>query len=179
MASQQVGSDGILMVRYKIAPGNTYDFKAWKFTADEHIGTFKGYISTTVLYPAENSDCHYIILRFDSKENAETWMHSDARKEMMKDSHATWMSGKQEVIHDWDIFWYSTFQGTKKWKQWTVTFIAVYPLTIVMPLLVKKISTAMPLFFFEGILRALLISGFMTFLIMPFVMKLFKKWLHQ
>jgi antibiotic biosynthesis monooxygenase (ABM) superfamily enzyme len=179
MNKQQLGRDGIIMVRYKIISHSIDDFTVWKFGIDEHALNFKGYISTTVLYPAKNSDYHYVILRFDSKKNAKAWMYSDARTQMMKDSHATWMSDRQEVIHDWDIFWYRTFEGTKKWKQWAVTFMAVYPLTILVPMLVNEIVAVVTLSFFESVLRALLISGFMIFFIMPFMAKLFNKWLHR
>ena len=179
MAKNNIDSDGILMVRYKVHSQSEIAFEAWKADMDALVKTFEGFISTTVLYPVKNSEHYYIIIRFDSKANAETWMRSDERRDMLSKSDAATMSEKQEVVHDWDIFWYSTFEGTKKWKQWAVTFMAVYPLTVIMPLIVHEISTAVPLFFFEGIIRALFISGFMTFLIMPFMMRQFKKWLHQ
>lgn len=171
--------DGIMVVRYAIAFDKYDDFEAWKKNADSVLKAFDGFINITVLYPVKNSDFHYVIIRFDNASHATNWKKSDARKDIMADAHVSWMVDKQEIVHDWDLFWHDAFRKSKKWKQWVVTFLAVYPLTIVMPLMVHRINNFVPLFFFAGILRALLISGFMTFLIMPLMMKLFRKWLHK
>lgn len=178
MNKHQIDGDGLLMVRFKVEVNNTNDFEIWMLKAKDLVKTFKGFINVTVLNRLKSTD-YYVIVRFDCQENASAWLNSDERRDILNDSYATWLSEKQEVIHDWNIFWYRIFQGTKKWKQWTVTFIAVYPLTIVIPTLVKIIATFIPLFFFAGIISALLISGFMIYLVMPFVLNLFKKWLHK
>ncbi len=175
---QQIDGDGVLLVRYKVAPDSVKDFQIWKAKTDEVMKTFKGFIAITLLNPEKDSDYYYVIIRFNSSENARVWLNSDARKNLLKDPHATWLSDKQEVIQDWDKFWYNTFSEVKKWKQWVVTFIAVYPLTIVVPRFVKTISAVISLSFFEGIINALLISGLMIFLVMPLVLSFFKKWLR-
>ncbi|RZJ91471.1 MAG: hypothetical protein EOO20_04920 [Chryseobacterium sp.] len=172
-------NDGILMVRYKMKESEYSAFEHWEAKIDPVIRTFEGFVSLTVLYPAKNSDFHYIIVRFDSSLHATAWIKSKERSVFLNDPKATWMGQRQEVVHEWEIFWYSTFRKTKKWKQWAVTFSAVYPLTVLIPLMVGQIANIVPLYFFEGILRALFISGFMTFLVMPFVLKLVRNWLHR
>lgn len=179
MKKDQNDGDGLLMVRFKVEVYNTGDFEIWKSKAEKLVKTFKGFINITVLNRLKETDYYYIIIRFDCKENANAWLNSIERRNILKDSHTPWLTEKHEVIHDWNIFWYRIFDGTKKWKQWVVTFIAVYPLTIVIPNLVKTIATVIPLYFFSGIISALLISGFMIYLVMPFVLNLFKKWLHK
>lgn len=154
MSKQQQISDGILMIRYKVEHEKIADFDIWKSNIESVLETFSGFVSLSVLRPAKNSDFHYIIVRFDTREHAHTWMHSEERTSLLADSHATWMSERQEVIHEWDIFWYSAFRRTKKWKHWALTFLVVYPLTLLMPQLVNFIADITPLYFFGGIARA-------------------------
>jgi antibiotic biosynthesis monooxygenase (ABM) superfamily enzyme len=179
MINHQNDGDGLLMVRFKLKSDNVNDFEKWKSEAIAHVKEFQGFVDITVLNRLKDADYYHILLRFDSEEDVNAWMHSDIRKEIFNDSKAQWFDERQEVIHSWNMFWYRIFEGTKRWKQWAVTFIAVYPLTIVIPTMVKIIAKVIPLYFFAGIISAVMISGFMIFLILPFVNKLFKKWLHE
>lgn len=178
MSTPQNENDGLLLVRFKLKPDNFDDFEKWKSEAFDVIKSFKGFIDITMMNRLKDSDYFHVLIRFDCEENVIAWLHSDARKTIFNESEASWLSERQEAIHNWNIFWYRIFEGTKKWKQWAVTFIAVYPLTLIIPMMVKAIAKVIPLYFFAGIISALMISGFMIFLVMPFIHKLFKKWLH-
>lgn len=171
--------DGLLLVRFKLKADYTNDFEKWKSDAIERIKAFKGFIDITVLDRLKDVDYYHILIRFDCEENVKIWLHSDERRKIFDDSDVSWITERQEVIHSWNIFWYRIFEGTKKWKQWAVTFIAVYPLTLIIPMMVKTIAKVIPLYFFAGIISALMISGCMVLLVMPFIHKLFKKWLHE
>lgn len=171
--------DGLLMVRFKLNTNHTVDFEIWKAKAIECVKTFKGFIDITVLNRLKDVDYYHVIIRFDTEEDVSVWLYSEERKKIFNDANISWITEKQEVIQNWNIFWFRIFEGTKKWKQWAVTFIAVYPLTLIIPKLIKLITGFIPLYFFAGIISALMISGFMIFLVMPFIHKLFKKWLHE
>ncbi|PWA07300.1 antibiotic biosynthesis monooxygenase [Flavobacterium psychrotolerans] len=179
MNNRQNDDDGLLMVRFKLKPENANDFEKWKSEAISCVKVFKGFINITILNRLKDADYYHILIRFDCEENVKAWLQSEARRKIFHDSNVLWITERQEVVHSWNMFWYRIFEGTKKWKQWAVTFIAVYPLTIVIPTMVKIIAKVIPLYFFAGVISALMISGFMIFLVMPFIHKLFKKWLHE
>jgi antibiotic biosynthesis monooxygenase (ABM) superfamily enzyme len=179
MTTHQNDANGLLLVRFKLKPSDTTDFEKWKSEAVTLIETFKGFINITVLNSLKEADYYHILIRFDTEEHVNDWLHSDERKIIFNSLDAKWLTDRQEVIHNWNIFWFRIFEGTKKWKQWAVTFIAVYPLTLIIPIMVQLIAKVIPLYFFAGIISALMISGFMIFLVMPFIHNLFKKWLHE
>lgn len=179
MNTPQNENDGLLLVRFKLKPDHISDFEKWKLEAIEQINKVKGFIDITTMKQLKNKDYYHILIRFDCEENVIVWLHSDERKKIFNHSDISWLTDRQEVIHNWNIFWFRIFEGTKKWKQWAVTFIAVYPLTLIIPITVKAITKVIPLYFFAGIISALMISGFMLFLVMPFIHRLFKKWLHE
>jgi uncharacterized protein len=169
--------DGLVLVRFKVDELSGGEFQIWKAKAENLVKAFKGFIGLTVLDRLNDIDDYIIIVRFDNEENAGVWLHSEIRVQLIDDA-GLWLTENREVLFDWNIFWYRIFEGTKKWKQWVITFIAVYPLTIIIPFVVKILAGIIPLYFFAGVISALLISGFMIYLLMPFVSKLFKKWLH-
>lgn len=179
MNTHQHDIDGLLLVRFKLKSDHSTDFEKWKTEAIDLIKTFKGFIDITTMNQLKDEDYYHILIRFDTEENVIAWLHSDERKKIFNDSAISWLTDRQEVIHNWNIFWFRIFEGTKKWKQWAVTFIAVYPLTLIIPITVKAITKVIPLYFFAGIISALMISGCMIFLVLPFINKLFKKWLHE
>jgi len=171
--------EGVLVVRYKVDPEKQYLFEEWKFEMERTISSFEGYLNTVHIPPVGDNDFHYILLRFNNRENLQRWVKSDFRAEMHDKSNNLWMSEREETVHDWDTFWFSKMEKAKKWKQWAVTFLAVYPLTVVIPWLVRTYTQALPITFVKGIISALLISGCMTYFVMPFMLNLFRKWLHR
>lgn len=179
MSTHQNDADGLLLVRFKLKSTDTNDFEKWKSEAVTLIKTFKGFLNITVLNSLKEADYYHILIRFDTEEHVNAWLQSDERKTIFNALDSKCLTDKQEVIQNWNIFWFRIFEGTKKWKQWAVTFIAVYPLTLIIPMMVKLIAKVIPLYFFAGIISALMISGFMIFLVMPFIHNLFKKWLHE
>lgn len=172
-------NDGLLLVRFKLKLNDLTDFEKWKSEAVHRIETFKGFLNITFLNRVQETDYYHVLIRFDTEQNVNFWLHSNERKKIFNESDAKWLTDRYEVVQNWNVFWFRIFEGTKKWKQWVVTFIAVYPLTIIIPMMVKLIAKVIPLYFFAGIISALMISGFMIFLVMPFIHKLFKKWLHE
>lgn len=75
MTNQPQVSDGILMIRYKVEHEKAADFELWKSNIESVLETFSGFVSLTVLQPAKYSDFYYVIVRFDTREHAHTWMH--------------------------------------------------------------------------------------------------------
>lgn len=179
MNTHQNHSESLLLVRFKVAESSGLDFDKWKQKAVDLIKTFKGFVAISFLKQVGDYGFVHVMIRFDCEEHIKEWLHSDTRKEIFNGSESSWLTERQEVIHDETIFWYRIFEGTKKWKQWAVTFIAVYPLTLVIPWLVSGMAGIIPLYFFAGIISAVMISGFMIFLVMPFIHNLFKNWLHE
>lgn len=171
--------NGVLAIRYKVNPEKENDFEEWKCKIDSTVSTFDGYQDTVHIHPIEQDDYHHIILRFNNKENLQKWIDSDFRAHMHNDFKGIWVSEKEESIDDWETFWFSKMKQMKRWKQWAVTFLAVYPLTVIIPYFINNFNKFFPLSFFKGILSAVLISWFMTFLVMPFMLKLFRNWLHK
>ncbi|MBD0295627.1 MAG: hypothetical protein ICV84_10600, partial [Flavisolibacter sp.] len=164
---------------YKVLSENG-DFDQWKEKLDHASRQAIGFLDRTELPIISNEPYHSVILRFDNKANAENWLHSAKRKTLLREVEAM-AEERQEILHEDNTFWFSVSaeKTSTKWKQVIVSFVAVYPLTLVIPVLVqlglRELGIASVLL--SGILIGVIISACMVFFAMPLTLQLFKKWL--
>ncbi|RWY46074.1 hypothetical protein [Mucilaginibacter gilvus] len=156
------------------------EYENWRKIIDGALQAADGFLDKTELSPVADEPFISIVIRFRNKETAELWLKSDLRKDLLEQSQVITLSEKVESIHHNTNFW---FQDSSlpaiKWKQWVVTFTAVYPLTLTIPFLINTvlISLNIDYFLLRSLVIAITVSGLMVFKIMPFMLKKFKKWL--
>lgn len=168
----------VIIVRYKLSPEHG-DFDEWKEKMDEASRQAIGFLDRTELPLIPYEPYHSVILRFDNKANAENWLHSAKRKTLLQEVE-TMAEERQEMLRDGN-FWFgvSPEKTSTKWKQVVVSFVAVYPLTQVIPVLVQLVLKELGIasFLLVGILIGVIISICMVYFAMPLALKLFKTWL--
>lgn len=170
-----------IIVRYKLL-SKKKDFYLWKKKMDEVIQKYKGFLDKTELPTISNTPYHSVILRFNNQRNAERWLNSSDRKTLLRMTDEI-VEEYQEILYEDDLFWFDILskRSIKKWKQVIVSFIAVYPLTQIIPISLGTIlkNTKIQYFLWGGILNGMIISFCMVYFAMPFVLKFSKKWLNK
>jgi hypothetical protein len=71
---------------------------------------------------------------------------------------------------------------SKRWKQFLLTASAVYPLTLLIPEVLRIISNVIPALretLIRGILSATLLVASLLFVIIPLLDRVFKSWLNR
>jgi uncharacterized protein len=92
--------------------------------------------------------------------------------------------GDQVEIRSGIDFWF-TPEGVKPpklWKQFVLTASAVYPLSLIIPLFLSSLSKLVPALGNElvmAFLMAIILTGLLTFGIMPRYTRLMKRWLYD
>ncbi|RKE57094.1 hypothetical protein [Sphingobacterium detergens] len=168
-----------IVVRYKLlAPKG--EFEEWKKKMDEVSRRANGFLDRIELPMITNEPYFFVLLRFDKIANAEKWLNSLERLTLLKEVDGI-AEERQQMMHKDSDFWFaqSPKNAVVKWKQIIVSFIAVYPLTQIIPRLVHVAFTAMGIksALFSGLLAGMLISACMVYFAMPIVLRLFRKWL--
>jgi hypothetical protein len=124
------------------------------------------------------------LLRFDTRDNLNAWLASDARQALLTRVSALLTKSDVHEIRTGMDFWF-TPEGTtppKPWKQFLLVLSAIYPLTLIIPaLLTPLFRVAPPLThpLIRGLLIAAAIVFLMTFVVMPRYTRLVKRWLHE
>ena len=172
-----------IIVRYKLKYKDSQSLEEWRERIAKENSQAKGFLDKTELPSIGMENFHTVVLRFDSKVNAEDWLNSDIRKELLQHSEFIQFFEKEETVYDNNAFWFAktTKNHAVKWKQWLIVFFAVYPLTIIYPftlnLILEKLGVEVG--FFKGTMIALLISFTMVYKVMPFLLNTFNNWIKR
>jgi antibiotic biosynthesis monooxygenase (ABM) superfamily enzyme len=145
----------------------------------------RGHLDWHVIRPITGLTSTYtVVIRFDSVANLGEWMHSPERKAMINKVLVHLVHGDDYHIRNGlDFLFMPDGKGTKppvRWKQFLVTWSAIYPLVLFVPLVVKPGLLAMkaPA---NHYLETFCITGavvfLMVFLVMPCYTKLIRRWL--
>ncbi len=168
-----------IIVRFKLLSEHG-DFDEWKEKIDQASRQAIGFLDRTELPSLPNEPYHSVILRFDNKVNAQNWLHSAKRKTLLQAVEAM-AEERQEILHEDNTFWFGVpaEKTSTKWKQVIVSFVAVYPLTQVVPVFVQFVLRELGIasVLLAGILIGGIISACMVYFAMPLALKLFKEWL--
>lgn len=167
-----------IIIRYKL-PSESVKFEEWKEQIDKASQQAVGYLDRTDLPQIAQDPFYSVILRFNNKDNAENWLHSDRRKSLLRKVE-TIAEERIEMLHQDDTFWFSTSPNktSVKWKQVFVSFVAVYPLTQLIPVLVRFVFQELGIssIILYGIINGIIISACMVYFAMPLALKAFKRW---
>jgi len=161
------------------------DYERWLLDAIAAHQRFAGYLGTDIIRPVESGSRYVIILRFVDKETAHAWLLSPVRQALLKVAEP-WLAGDDRfhVHHDAE-FWFTPPSGRrqpKRWKQWMLSALAVFPLTVLLPPPIRTaaawIAPGLPGLAVAAV-TALVISGLMVYLLMPFLIRMAGRWLMK
>ncbi|KUJ59936.1 antibiotic biosynthesis monooxygenase [Flavobacteriaceae bacterium CRH] len=177
-----------VVITHHILNGKQQQYEKW---LDEIIPITKhsnGFIDLQIVRPIPHLTFVYtVIIRFDTIENLKTWMESEDRKTLIKKANPFFRKNDNYQIKSGLDFLFNSEneKGNKvpvRWKQYLVTWSAIYPLSLLIPLL------ALPFFrflqipanhYFDALMNSGLIVFLMVFAIMPNYTKLIRKWLYK
>lgn len=170
------------IICHTVRPGREQGYEEWLHGITTAAQKFKGHLGVNVIRPWDHVHPEYVaIVKFDQYSNLKTWMESDIRQE--------WIARLQPLIEKPEVI--QTLTGLETWfmlpnklqvpppryKMVLVTWLGVF-LTLPIPnrLLTPLLSE------FPTLLQQLISTGFsvalLTYLIMPHLTKLFRKWLY-
>ena len=183
-----MGAQGAsVVISHHIKDRKQNDYEAWLEEIGPVCRNAKGNIDWQIIRPIENLTFVYtVILRFDSIENLKTWMQSDIRKKLIEKAKPMLADDDKFYINSGLDFLFPAEQESKKtpvrWKQYLVTWSAIFPLSILVPLALLPLFSLLRLPE-SRIAHAFFISGtivfIMVYVLMPRYTKLIKNWLFK
>lgn len=146
-----------------------------------------GHMNTTIITPVVGVTEQYtIIIRFDTRQNLLAWMESDARKALIQKARPLLVDDDKFVVSSGLDFWF-TPEGVKaklprRWKQFLITWSAIYPLVIFVPMGFAPLFHQTPIGDMQ-LLKTLIVSGaivaLMVYVVMPNYTRLVQRWLYS
>lgn len=176
-----------VVINHHILDGKQNQYEDWLNEIGPVCRSFIGNIDWQIIRPIPNLTFNYtVIIRFDTIENLDAWMKSDQRKKLIEKAKPLFAKDDKFFIKSGLDFLFLNENEEQKipvrWKQYLVTWSAIYPLSIIIPLLVLPIlkrlhfpeSKFINSFFISGVIVLI-----MVYFLMPNYTRLIKKWLYK
>ena len=174
----------VTMVISRVAKrGAESDLERWIEGVSQVVGRFEGNRGIQVIRPRDPAEPEYVLLvSFAHWRNLRAWIASREREQWLAKAEPFTESTSAQVLTGMET-WFTlpgrhVSRQAPRWKQAVVTFLAIYPLVILLNLALEPALSAAPL-----PLRTLAMSGLlvplMTWVVMPNMTRLFWTWLYR
>ena len=166
----------------RVKPGREADFEAWAHGIVAASRQFPGHLSASVLDDPGSREYH-VLFSFTDRKSLQAWLDSDERRR--------WLARVGELIEaDQGLqqltgleTWFKlpgsnvpTMKPPPRWKMWLISMVAVYPLVLAFQVLVVPRMAGLPLPL-RALMFPLVLLTLMTFVVMPVVTRLLRRWL--
>jgi antibiotic biosynthesis monooxygenase (ABM) superfamily enzyme len=175
------------VVTHRIQDGKQTPYEDWLNEIGPICRGFAGHLDLQIIRPISGLTATYtVIIRFDTREHLENWITSQERKRLIEKARPLLVKGDDFFIRSGLDFWF-TPEGAKakvpvRWKQFLVTWSAIYPLVLVIPLVIATVlrNLGVPYDrFLDTLFDTVTIVFLMVYLVMPRYTKLIQRWLFD
>ena len=176
-----------VVITHRVREGQLAQYDEWLNEIGPLCRASAGQIDWQLIRPIAGLTATYtIILRFDTQEHLESWMHSQERKRLIEKVRPILAQDDDFFIRSGLDFWF-TPEGAKasvpvRWKQFLVTWSAIFPLVLLMPLVIVPILRHLGLprnLYLDTLCVTGAIVSLMVYVIMPNYTRLIKRWLFS
>jgi antibiotic biosynthesis monooxygenase (ABM) superfamily enzyme len=176
-----------VVITHNVLDGKQQQYENWLNEISPISKKSAGFLDWQIIRPIPNLTYTFtVILRFDTIENLKIWMESKERKKLIEKALPFFVKeDKYYIKSGLDFLFLPENESSKipaRWKQYFVTWSAIYPLSTFIPLLLVPLlrnigfpqNRYVDSFFVSGI-----IVFIMVYLLMPPYTRLIKKWLYK
>ncbi|MDB6058241.1 MAG: antibiotic biosynthesis monooxygenase [Verrucomicrobiales bacterium] len=174
------------VITANVREGYVQDYENWLNEIQPICRSYPGFLDSQVIRPiAGLTRTFTFVIRFDTIANLRNWLESKDRKRLIEKARLLMSHDDNYKIQSGLEFWFTPPTNDVKvparWKQCLLTWSAIYPLVLLVPLAVNPV---MRLVGVSGtgkvsiLAGTIVICGLMTYVVMPHYTKLMKRWLY-
>lgn len=174
-----------VVITHKVREGRHGDYEDWLKEIIPVCQAWPGFLDRHIVRPIPGlTETYTVIIRFDTQAHLRGWLESSDRARLIEKVRPLFVTGDDFFVSSGLDFWF-TPGGAKakvpvRWKQYLVTWSAIYPLVLVVPPVVGRTMGYLgaPT---GHVLTTLFATGAVVFLmvyvVMPRYTKLIQRWL--
>lgn len=170
-----------VVVTWRVRKGCEREFEAWRREISAAALEFPGHLGVNVILPAGADGEYVVIFRFDSYEHLRAWQESDIRRDLLKKAEPFRESEPSYRLESGLEYWFAPSSpppSPPRWKMALVTVVGVYPLSVLLPWLLKPLGGKLP----PPIMAlpvAIGIVVLLTWAVMPLLVRILRPWLQH
>lgn len=182
-ATDSLGS--AVVITHRVLEGRQSDYEQWLNEIAPLCKASAGNLDWHIIRPIPGLTATYtVLIRFDTTAHLRDWMESPIRARLIQQVQPILAGPDDFFVSSGLDFWF-TPAGAKariptRWKQYLVTWSAIYPLVLGVPLAVAPLLRALGISD-NVLLTSLVVSGtvvfVMVYVVMPRYTKLVQRWL--
>lgn len=174
------------IIRHHVKAGRHEEYEAWLRTIIAEAAKYHGHQGAHVARPGPGGDFYEIAVRFANRTDAEAWVNSQTRKELIRQVEPLISEPETLKIKSGIDYWFTTVtEGgapPKRWKQWLTTVSVIWPMSIVLPIALNYLFDLVPPLGAWGVrhlVQAMCMVGLLVYVVMPPYTRLLSKWLTR
>ncbi len=172
------------IITHVIATGAEPRYEEWLADILGAVSSFPGYLGRDIFRPAHGATNYTTLVRFDTQEHLDAWAASEIRRSYIARVLDLLEHGDRYEVRTGIDFWFTPegVRPPKPWKQFLLTLSAVYPLTQLLPALLRPLFRLNPVLAhprISGFILAATLTALLTFVIMPRYTRFVRPWLYR
>lgn len=180
-------SGATVVISHRVRQGQESAYEAWLDRIGPLCRASPGHLDLQILRPIVGLTSTYtVVIRFDTPANLRRWMDSDERRGLITVVRPLLATDDEYTVsHGLDFLFSASGAGAKapvRWKQFLVTWSAIFPLVLATPLVVSPLMRRLGIPG-DSVTTTLLVTGtvvfLMVYLVMPRYTKLLRHWLFR
>ncbi|WP_157355078.1 antibiotic biosynthesis monooxygenase [Methylotenera sp. 1P/1] len=180
----QNGAQGAsVVITHRVLAGKQPEYEAWLNEIGPVCKASEGLLDLHVVRPISGiTDTYTIIIRYDTEQHLKQWMTSDARKQLIAKTENMRVGSDDFYIRSGLDFWFAP-EGAKakipvRWKQFLITWSAIYPMVTFIPLVLIPLlrQSGLPA---NHYIDTLILTAILVFMMVYVVMPRYTKWVRN
>lgn len=174
------------IIQHDVKPDRHADYEEWLKHIIAEAAKFHGHMGAHVARPAPGSHLYEIAVRFASRADAQKWIDSDVRRKLVEDLKPIIHSPEKLNIKSGIDYWFTAVtpgnKPPKRWKQWLTSVSVIWPLTVIIPMLLGPLFTALPFLgmpVVRQLVTAMCVVAMVVYVVMPPYARAIAKWLSR
>lgn len=184
-SSSRIERGAIAVITHRVREGQQVGYDDWLNEIGPLCRSYRGHLDLQIIRPiAGLTGTYTVIIRFDTREHLQEWLSSQDRKRLIEQVRPLLAQDDDFYVRSGLDFWFTPDGARAKvpvrWKQFLVTWSAIYPLVLVIPLVVALVLRQLGVpynHYLDLLLSTGLVVWVMVYLIMPHYTKLIQRWL--
>ncbi|MBA6329493.1 antibiotic biosynthesis monooxygenase [Colwellia sp. MB02u-6] len=176
-----------VVITHRVREGKHADYESWSNEIAPLCKASLGNLDWHIVRPISGLTGTYtIIIRFDTRAHLQDWMESLTRSRLIDKVQPLLVTGDDFFISSGLDFWFTPERAKAKvpvrWKQSIVTWSAIYPLVLGVPIVIAPVLQLLH-FPDNHFITTLVVTGVIVFLmvywIMPRYTRFIQRWLFS
>jgi len=186
-SSNSTDQGATVVISHRVRDGQQDKYNDWLNEISPLCRKSRGNLDLQIIRPITGLTATYtIVIRFDSTEHLSDWINSDVRKGLIEKVRPLLASDDDFFIRSGLDFWF-TPEGARakvplRWKQFFLTWSAIYPLALGMPLAIVPVLRLVGLpsnNYLDTLFVTVAVVFLMVYVIMPRYTRLVQRWLFK